>query len=283
MMEQSDIHFSCTQCGQCCAMPPHMNLYDMISLSDEFIFQTYHSVVLSSAKKPLDKQVTDFLQIIGHTIVLPEFDCSLFYYIDFLPITYPSVKSCPKLENNLCSIYGKRPSSCKLAPLNISYDDSQQWRPVEFFQSNTLNNNWKCDFSEKSPIILKNNEIYDLNLNSLYFQSVNNIRNFTNKYIEYLSLSKHKDSHFKLLFKSYTNKENIITDVVSPLKVALHYNLISYEQVITFVNNQIFLLTKELDQSIFLKLKDNLKTSRLYKQQLFMYKKALSLKLFTDI
>ena len=45
------IHFSCEQCGKCCSKAPSMSFYDMLELSEEFIFkqvinQLYHILKL---------------------------------------------------------------------------------------------------------------------------------------------------------------------------------------------------------------------------------------------
>lgn len=276
------IHFSCKQCGKCCQKSPHMHFYDMLELSDEFIFQTAHHGVLSFSKTPLEKSLLEHYQILGHTIMMPELEASLFYFIDFIPISYPSYKTCPKLIENQCSIYGKRPSSCKLAPFDARFDDTQQWRALQYFKDNTEKNDWKCSFDESSPIVYKEEQIYQPAQNSLYFQSVDLIRDITDKYIEFLGLAskQHQDEHFKALFQSIRQQNLMITDMVVILQVARYYNLISEEYAVTFMNNQIQLIEKEMKPALALKRKEDLQTSRLYKKQKEYYEKAIKDNLF---
>lgn len=286
MFSQSDtIHFSCHQCGKCCQKSPNMNFYDMIELSDEFIFQTAHHAVISYAKQPLEKDLIEHYQALGHTIVMPEIDASLFYFIDFSTMSYPSYKNCPKLIDNKCSIYGKRPSSCKLAPLDYRFDDTQQWRSIQYFKNNVKEHNWKCSFEKTDPIIFSQEQIYQPSHNALYFQGVDNLRDFTDKYIEFLGLAdqKYQDNHFKAVFQSHIKNNLMISDMIIPLQVARYNNIISEEHVLNIINNQINLIDKELMSATKNKRKEDLQFSRLYKKQKEDYIKAIDQGIFKNI
>ena len=283
MFSQSDtIHFACHQCGKCCQKSPHMHFYDMIELSDEFIFQTSHHAVISYAQNPLETELLGHYQALGHTIMMPEIEASLFYFLDFLPIAYPSYGSCPKLIDNKCSIYGKRPTSCKIAPLDARFDDTQQWRTLNYFKKNVENHDWKCSFSESDPVVFHNEEIYQPGLNSFYFSSVDALRDFTDKYIEFLGMhsKNQQDYHFKALFKSVTSNNLMITDMIIPLQVARYHNIISEDVAINFIENQLSLIEKEMLVSTQLKRKENLQVSRLYKKQKDDYRKAIKENIF---
>lgn len=289
MFTQKDtIHFSCTQCGKCCKKAPFMHFYDMLELADEFFFQTAHHAVLSNSKNPLDKDLINHLQALGHTIVMPEehIESSLFYFMDFMPVSYPSYKSCPKLENNLCTIYGKRPTSCKLAPLDAKFEDSQQWRTLNFYKENVIKNDWQCNFNVDQPIVYKDEQIYQPHQNSLYFQSVDIIRNITDKYIEFLSVSdnahekKHLDIHFKAIFKSVLDNNLMISDMIIPIQSARYHNLITEDSAVTFVEKQLKFIEKEMKPALSFKRKEDLPTSRLYKNQKEGYVKALKQNIF---
>lgn len=289
MFNQNDtIHFSCTQCGKCCSKAPFVHFYDMLQLSEDFFFQTAHHAVLSNTKDPLEKELIDHLQVLGHTIVMPEehIESTLFYFIDFMPVAYPSYKSCPKLENNLCTIYGKRPSSCRLAPLDAKFDDTQQWRTLNFYKENVEKNDWKCDFSNDQPVVYKNQEIYQTHHNSLYFQSVDIIRDITDKYIEFLSISenpqekKHLDAHFKAIFRSVIDNNLMISDMIIALQSARYHNIITEEMAVKFVQNQLSFIEKEMKPALSFKRKEDLPTSRLYKAQKEAYVKALKQNIF---
>lgn len=285
MFSQTDtIHFSCTQCGKCCVKSPNMHFYDMIELSEEFIFQTAHHVVISSSKKPLEKVLLDHYQALGHTIVLPEMEASLFYFIDFTTMSYPSYKMCSKLIDNKCSIYNIRPSTCRLAPLDYKFDDTQQWRTLQYFKNNVEKNDWKCSFDKKEPVLFSNEQIYNIGQNSLYFQSVDFIRNITDKYIEFLGVydKKYQTEHFKRVFNSCMKNQMMISDMILPLQVAIYHNIISEEYAVKFIENQIKLIDKEFQAAKDNKRKEDLQYSRLYKKQKEDYVKALNNDIFNE-
>lgn len=291
--KEDTIHFGCTQCGKCCDKPPMANFYDLFNLADEFVFQTAHHGFISYNKenekddeisRKLNEEkdaIKQFYRMIGHTIVLPEIDAVLFYYINFMAIEYPQ-SSCSKLKDNLCSIYSKRPSSCKLSPINDGFDDTQQWRTINLFKEKVETQDWKCDFSEKSPILYKNEEIYSLNHNSLYFHSIGANRDITDKYINFIKNGgdKYFQNHFKAVLNTTLSKSQMITDLIIPLTVGLKEHVLDESTVIDFVEKQIILIEKELSKSSFFKIKDNLKVSRLYKKQRDDYKNALKNNLF---
>ena len=282
MFKQDDtIHFGCTQCGKCCSQSPLVNFYDLFDLADEFVFQTAHHGFMSYNTNMLEEELTNFYRMIGHSIVLPELDGVLFYYINFMAVEYPN-KSCSKLINNKCSIYNKRPSSCKLSPINDGFDDTQQWRNINLFKKNVIEKQWGCDFSENLPILYKDEQIYSLNHNSLYFQSIGANRDFTDKYVQFIQNGgeKYFQNHFKAVLHSALSKSQMITDLIIPLSIGLKDHLLDEDTVNSFVEKQIILIEKELNNSSFLKIKDNLKVSRLYKKQRDDYKNALKNNLF---
>lgn len=280
--KDQEIRFGCTQCGKCCEKPPRVNFFEMLELADKFIFQTAHHTMISYAEKPLDKALLDHYQIIGHTIMMPELEASLFYFIDFIPVPLVSYKSCPQLKDNLCQIYGQRPGSCKLNPISAFYDSQEQWKTVNFFKERADKYNWQCSFDEKDPIIFKNGDIYSPALNALYHQEVVNIREITDKYIEFLSVQEgdRKNDHFKALFNAMQKNALIITDVVFMLQAAIHFNLMSPDLARNFIIKQKNLIEKELAYATTLKNKDNLPSSRLYKKMIEDYKNIIDSPLF---
>lgn len=285
MFTQKDtIHFSCTQCGKCCQKSPFMHFYDMLELADEFFFQTAHHAVISHASKPLEKELLAHYQALGHTIVMPEtgIEASLFYFIDFMPVSYPSYKTCTQLKDNLCSIYGKRPSSCRIAPLDAKFDDSQQWRTLNYYKKNTQEHDWQCKFDEAQPVVYKDEQIFQPSHNALYFQSVDSIRDVTDKYIEFLSISdkEYLNNHFKAVFKSLTTNSLMISDMIIPLQSARFHNIISEDLALNFIEKQIAFIDKEMLPALSFKRKEDLQTSRLYKRQKDDYHKALKNNLF---
>lgn len=282
--KEQEIRFGCTQCGKCCEKPPRVSFYEMLELADKFIFQTAHHTMISYAQNPLDKELSHHYQLIGHTIMMPELEASLFYFIDFMPIPLLSYKTCPQLKDNLCQIYGERPGSCKLSPFSAFYDSQDQWKTVNFFKENIKSKNWVCSFDEKEPVIFKNGDIYSPSLNALYHQEVMHIREITDKYVEFLSMQEgdRKTEHFKALFDAMQKNALVITDIIFMLQCALFFNLINTKVANEFILKQKNLIEKELAYATTVKNKDNLHTSRLYKRMIEDYNKVISTNYFTQ-
>lgn len=282
--KNQEIHFSCTQCGKCCEKSPNVSFYEMLELSDRFIFQTAHHTMISYAQKPLDKSLALHYQEIGHTIMMPELDSSLFYFIDFIPIELPSHKQCSQLKNNLCEIYGKRPNICRTNPISPFYDEEDQWKTINFFKEKTASKQWQCSFEQKDPIIYNDGKIQSHILNSLYNQQIINIREITDKYIEFLSLQgdERKTEHFKTLFNAMQKNALVITDVIFMLQAAIYFNIIGQDSANHFIQEQKNLIEKELLVAQELKNKENLQTSRLYKKIIIDYNKVIDTKLFNQ-
>ncbi len=276
-----NIHFSCTQCGQCCKAAPRMSFYDMIELSQEFIFQVGHQVRFSQHKQLLDTEVIKHYQKFCHTITLPEFDLSMFYHVDFMPIEFDSYKTCSKLKDNKCSIYHNRPVSCKLNPINYNHSENNQYQPISFFKKETQAGRYHCDFSSNAPLLMTSNNnqnyIYSHHTNHLYYNELSMHRDITDKYIEFLSIhgEDKKDHHFKTLYTHYSKNEMLITDVLFILQMAHYYHLLTSEKIKKFIENQIVLAEKESEVSKLFKNKNNLKTYRLYKKIIQDYKEIL--------
>lgn len=279
-----DIHFACHQCGQCCTKSPEMSFYDMLELSEKFIFQTAHHTMISYAKNPLEKELVSHYQLIGHTIMMPELEASLFYFVNFIPVSLPSYGSCPQLKDNKCSIYGDRPATCKISPFSAFYDEQQQWKTINFFKKQVDAGKWNCSFDKKDPLIYSRNDLYIPGQSAIYHQEIINIREITDKYIEFLSLQGEgrKNTHFKALFDAMRKNALMISDVVFVIQMARYYNIISEDVAIRFFSNQLKCLQKELDYTVKIKNKDNLQTSRLYKRMIDDYEKLLKSDLFKD-
>lgn len=282
-MQNHNYNFSCTACGGCCTQSPSMSIYDMIELSNEFIFQVSHHAVVSQEKKPLEKALMDHYQTLGHTLVLPEFDSVLFYWIDFSAMNAPSYKWCSKLVDSKCSIYSKRPTSCKLQPLDYKLPEQLQYKTIEFYKEKTLKKQWACNFTETAPVILKEDNISSTHLNSLYYNNLQSIKDFTDKYIDSMEIyGDRQQEHFKTVFKAHLSKSILVTDIIQPLFVAINHNMISSEEANDIIKNQLYLIEKEVERAINLKNKEDVKYSRLYKKIIETYEKALQNKIFDN-
>lgn len=137
------INFTCTKCGACCKNTPSFNFLEMIQLSDEFIFQMSHHGFLAQESNLPEKSKLLHYQNIAHTVVLPEFNASMFYHIGFSALQLNSYTSCSKLSNNECTIYGKRPNFCKLLPGSSTLSLSNQEKQIQIFKKNVLEHQWE--------------------------------------------------------------------------------------------------------------------------------------------
>lgn len=280
--EKDTIHFSCKKCGSCCSTTPNMTLFDMMELSDEFIFQTSHNVSISYATSPLEKNATDYYRMISHTIVMPELEASMFYYVDFSILPLQTSRSCEKLKNKECSIYIKRPNACKLLPLSNKFDETLQWKTINFFKDMTQKADWKCDFSSNAPILIKDNEIYNRAYKTIYNIEMENIRDFTDKYMGFIDFFGHekKNQHLKRLFNSVRNKQTLISDIIFSLQVAIFNSLITVDDANIFLKKQLVLIKKRHDDCINQKDKNNLQVSRVYKKLIDDYQKVIEKNVF---
>jgi len=258
-----------------------MNVYDMLELSSEFIFQVSHHTRVSSAKKPLEKELLEHYQHMGHTLVLPEFDSSMFYWIEFSAISAPSFKKCSKLSDNKCSIYSKRPTPCKLQPLEYNLPENQQYKKIEFYKQQTEKKIWNCDFSEKSPQLVYDNNISNMHQNSLYYHHLQQIRDFTDKYIDSMAqYHTRQEDHLKTVVKAHMSKSVLVTDIIQPLFVLLNHNIIEPDLAYEIINNQISIINSDIKRATDLRIKEDVKYSRLYKKILESYSRAIKNRIF---
>lgn len=273
--ENDTVHFACTQCGKCCVKTPNMSFEDIMQLSKHFIFQTTHNVAISYATNPLEKLQLEYYQMIGHTIVVPEIEASLFYYVNFGVLPLQNSNQCDKLIDNKCSIYMDRPNACRLLPISNNFDEELQWKAVNFFAKKELG--WECDFSKEAPVLLKNNQIYSPSYNSIYNIEMQNIRNYTDKYMNFIDNfgEEKKKKHFLRLFNTVKLEQQLLTDVIFSLQVAIFYSIITIEEANDFIENQIELLKKAVSLCVERKDKSNLQVSRIYKKILLDYEKSI--------
>ncbi len=241
------VKFNCTKCGGCCSEAPKVNFYEMLELQSDFIWQSCHNVIVSTVDNPINKIKAEQLQIIGNTIVVPEEDLSLFYYIDFQPINLTVNNRCPKLSiENLCSIYGKRPTRCRLSPFNILENENSQIRNISIFKEKSDKGLWGCSFSENEQPLYSEFGFKQANHKSLFYQEINQIRDITDKYIDFLEIQddKAKQKHFESLFE-YSVKEKfntVFSDLEFIFHMVLYFNLVDSFSINEFISSQLKLI-----------------------------------------
>lgn len=272
-----NLNFSCTACGACCNSNPKFNFIEMMDLSDEFIFQTSHNVFISTNDNLLDKDILEHYRKFNQMIVLPEFNATMFYHIDFIGIKLVNnASSCDKLNNNICSIYGKRPNYCRLMPLSIK-EPLSNMKTIQIFKDKTEANFWNCDFSLNAKPLLKNGQLVNIYTQNEYFREILGLQETTDIFINFLNniSEEKKTEHFKFLFENASKNHIVISDVFSVLHAMMDTGLLSEKLLENFIHNQIQLMESYLNKNILHKLKDNLKTHRMLKDLLKRYKSYL--------
>lgn len=281
--EDDTIHFSCNQCGKCCAVSPNVDFYEMLGLADEFVFTIHHHSHLSKNKSPLNKEIIKHLELLGHTIIIPTKESAFYYYIDFKSIELNSYKGCSKLVDNKCSIYNQRPSQCKISPIDIRYPENRQWEAIKIFKENTIQKDWKCSFSKDDTVIFENKEIKQMHTNSLYFRNMQNIRAITDGYINFLQINpKNFNAHLENVYNANIKSQQLYSDMVIPLKSILYNNLVSNEVIQEFVEKQLILIDKKINYAVNNKIKEDKDITNLYKRQKDNYLKAIENNVFSD-
>lgn len=281
MSDKEPIHFECTACGACCKTAPRLTFFDLLNLSDEFIFQAKHFSLLSTSKEPLPKERIYHLERLAHTVIMEEQKMVMFYWMSLGVIQKPSQKTCPKLENNLCSIYNKRPINCRNMPAYIAYPPAMQENVITFYKNNVT---FKCDFSEDAPLYMKDGEFVDSDVEAIYYNELDQTRTFTDRYLAYINMTPNAlNSHFQNAVKALLSKTEMTTDLITPMCVMVIEGWAEPEQMDNVLRNQIKLIEKDVEVSKKNKFKEDLKTVRFYENMLKIYDKALTQKLFHNL
>lgn len=281
MNESNVINFECTSCGACCQSAPKLTFFDLLNLSDQFIFQTKHFSVLSTSKDPLPKERIHHLERLAHTLILEEEKMVIFYWMSLGALQKPSQKTCPKLKDNLCSIYNNRPINCRNMPAYIAYPPSMQEKVITFYKHNTM---FKCDFSEDAPLYMKDGDFVDEGVEAAYYNELDQTRTLTDRYLAYINMTPNAlDLHFKNAVKALLSKTEMTTDIITPMCVMVVEGWAEPEKMDNVLRNQIKLMKEDIEVSKKNKLKQDLKVVRFYENMLTVYEKAINNRLFYNL
>lgn len=151
-------HFKCvSNCGRCCTTPPEMSIVEGLKYYKEFILDGFIRVFpydSPHAKKLLECGATEFSLNVGRFL-----NKKYLGIITIRPLFRNSDKFCPKLSGTQCSIYEKRPETCKNVPLSLFHLEKEQ---------NTCLSSWvdKYPCMDKShPIIWEDGQIINKEIN----------------------------------------------------------------------------------------------------------------------
>jgi Fe-S-cluster containining protein len=167
--------FACTQCGKCCNRSPEVELSEAAALADVFVFRLLFRLYW------LPRQASDYAalqQTEGHTAAFYEkkrllsafaarkfpvrlrrgdkpVDYTKYLVISALALDASS-GSCAALIDNRCSIYHRRPLSCRSVPFHYSRAEALAETDLSAFVEAT---HYGCDTGQSAPAVLEGGRI----------------------------------------------------------------------------------------------------------------------------
>ena len=176
-MEAAVRRFACTQCGKCCNRSPEVELSEAAALADVFVFRlmfrlhrwpsalrdwvgdgtpTSSGEVFFQTKRMLGAHAARKSKTkVVHGTRAVEYDQYLF--ISALSLDANS-GACSALHDGRCSIYERRPFTCRTVPLQYWRVDAALPRQFDAFVDTP---GYACDTSESAPAVLNGGRIVD--------------------------------------------------------------------------------------------------------------------------
>ena len=170
--------FACTQCGACCNRAPELELGEAAELADVFVLQLLMRIY------SLPRSVSDYL-----TPDQPRDQTSIAFYqtkrllTAFAASSWPAkvrrdsraveytqylslsvlpldlgTGACTALAGTRCSIYARRPLSCRTVPLHYSRADAYAARDLDAFVATP---GYACTTGDDAPLVIAGNSIID--------------------------------------------------------------------------------------------------------------------------
>ena len=174
----ADRHFACTQCGQCCNRAPELELGEAAALADVFVLRLLmriYSLPRSvgdylTPDQPRDRASAEFYQT---KRLLSAFaatswpakvrrDGRVVEYVQYLSLSVLpldlSTGACNALDGARCSIYARRPLSCRTVPLHYSRADAYAVPDLDAFVASPGH---ACATGDDAPRVISQNSIID--------------------------------------------------------------------------------------------------------------------------
>jgi Fe-S-cluster containining protein len=163
-------HFACTQCGKCCNRSPEMELSEAAGLADVFVFRLmfrlYRLARVPAAassrearafyeKKRLLRAHAGYIYPGNHAGKAGD-------TLNYLMISALALQTrrgaCVALSESRCSIYDRRPLTCRAVPFHYSRTEVGAERDFDAF---VRAEGYRCDVSARAPVVLKSGSIID--------------------------------------------------------------------------------------------------------------------------
>jgi Fe-S-cluster containining protein len=168
-------HFRCTECGACCNRSPEVGLSEAAGLADVFIFRLMfriyrmprHLSDYSKAendpqmakayfeKKQLLSQFAARKNSVTARNARKSVEYTQYLILSALPMDIP-IGGCGALLNKHCSIYDRRPLSCRTVPFQYSRPEALAERDFDAFVARP---SYHCETGSGAEIVLKNGKI----------------------------------------------------------------------------------------------------------------------------
>ncbi len=170
------LRFACTGCGACCTRSPEVLLSEAAALSDVFVFRLMFRLY------SLPKSYADYRRLPGRENT----PADLFFEMKRLLSSFAARKyasknriggsatentnyltisaltldtgsgKCSALSDKLCSVYDRRPLSCKTVPFHFSRPEASAERELKAFVANP---DYRCDTTASAPIAIQNGRL----------------------------------------------------------------------------------------------------------------------------
>ena len=171
-------YFACTQCGQCCNRAPELELGETAALADVFVLRLLMQIYslprsvsdYLTPDQPRDRASAEFYQT---KRLLSAFaatswpakvrrDGRTIEYTQYLSLSVLPLDlgrgACSALDETRCSIYARRPLSCRTVPLHYSRADAYAVRDLDAFVASP---GYACATGNDAPLVIAENSIID--------------------------------------------------------------------------------------------------------------------------
>lgn len=182
-MDHADLsarRFACTQCGRCCNRPPEVELGEAAALADVFawqvLFRLYSLPRNPQPQLPSQSREQAAAEFYETRRLLTRFAAHTFegkalvagvrqprsFYLTISALAFdPGLGNCPMLSNARCSIYPRRPLSCRSVPLHYSRPLAAAPRDLDAFVATP---GFACATGPDAAVILRQGQIVDAEL-----------------------------------------------------------------------------------------------------------------------
>ncbi len=169
--------FACTSCGQCCNRAPELELGEAAALADVFVLQLMlriyslpRGLADYAADLPRDQASAEFYQT---KRLLSRFAAAswnakvqrgskVLDYVQYLSVSVLpldlGIGACSALADNRCSIYPRRPLSCRAVPLHYSRPEASAARALDAFVATP---GFACAVDDSAPLAIVRDRIVD--------------------------------------------------------------------------------------------------------------------------